>query len=87
MVHNNEESCGSFAQNPDDKKNVRFNSGLFLFLKGTIEDLKSSPISIMRLQYGNEHKDYVISKELTSTLTKKVEQPEQLFIANMHCIE
>lgn len=87
MIHNNEESCGSFSQNPDDKKNVRFNSGLFLFIKGSIEDLKQSPITLMRIQYSTGKQDYVLNKELVSTFTKKTEFPEKFFIDNLKCIE
>lgn len=87
MIHNNEESCGSFHQNPDDKKNTRLTSGLFLFLIGTIEDLKASPLQLMRIQYQLETKDYVMVREFTSELTKKISNPENFFIDNLHCIE
>ena len=87
MIHNNEESCGSFHQNPDDKKNTRFTSGLFLFLLGTIEELKKSPIQLMRIQNQSETKDYVMVREFTSELTMKLNSPENFFIDNLHCVE
>ncbi len=87
MIHNNEDSCGTFHQNPDDKKNTRFTSGLFLFLKGTIEDLKTSPIQLMRIQYPSETKDYVMVREFMSELTQKINNPENFFIDNLHCVE
>lgn len=87
LLHNSESSCGNYAQNPDDKKNVRFISGLFLFLKGTMADLKKSPISIMRLQYSTGKIDYVMPKEIKSTFTKTTEYPERFFINNLKCVE
>jgi hypothetical protein len=87
MLHNNEESCGTFSQNPDDKKNVRFNSGIFLFIKGSIEELKASPITLMRIQFSTGKMDYVLNKELKSEFTKKTEFPEQFFIDNLKCVE
>ena len=87
MIHNNEESCGNFNRNPDDGKNTRFNSGLFLFLKGTMEDLAISPIQLLRIQYGFEAKDYIMSREFSSELTKKIANPENFFIDNLHCVE
>lgn len=87
LLHNSEESCGNYAQNPDDKKNVRFNSGLFLFLKGTMENLQKSPITFMRLQYATGNVDYVIPKEIMSAFTKTTEFPEQFFINNLKCVE
>ena len=87
LLHNSESSCGNYAQNPDDKKNVRFISGLFLFLKGTMEDLKKSPISIMRLQYATGKIDYVMPKEIKSQFTKTTEYPERFFINNLSCVE
>ena len=87
MIHNNEESCGTFHQNPDDKKNTRFTSGLFLFLLGTIEELKKSPIQLMRIQNQSETKDYVMVREFTSELTMKLNSPENFFIDNLHCVE
>ena len=87
MVHNNEDNCGSFNRNPDDGKNTRFSSGLFLFLLGTIDELKASPIQLMRVQNGSDTKDFVMVREFTSELTKKVNNPENFFIDNLYCIE
>ena len=87
MIHNKGEDCGNFYRNPDDQKNTRFNSGIFLFLQGTMEDLKISPILFLRIQYSTETKDYVMVKELSSEFTKKVSYPENFFIDHLHCVE
>lgn len=86
LVHNGIENCGTYNRNPDDGKNSRFNSGLFLFLTGSMEELKNTPIILMRIQYATEAKDYVMAKEFTSEFTKKVSYPETFFVDNLHCI-
>ena len=87
MIHNNEENCGSPIQIPDSKKYTRLNSGLFLFLKGTLEDLKTSPINLLRIQYATENVDYVMVKKMFSELTKETYYPENYFINYLKCIE
>jgi hypothetical protein len=87
MIHNNEENCGSSIQVPDSKKYTRLNSGLFLFIKGTLEDLKTSPINLLRVQYASETVDYVMAKEFYSELSKATHYPENYFIDNLKCVE
>jgi hypothetical protein len=87
FLHNNEESCGSLVKVPETNQYTRINSGLFLFLKGSIEELKVSPISVMRLQTGLENYDFVMKKEFTSELLKTIQKPESYFIDFMNCIE
>jgi hypothetical protein len=57
-----------------------------MFLKGSIEELKSLPVSMMRIKYLTENEDYVIKKEFQSELNN-VYKPENYFINNLGCIE
>ena len=42
--------------------------GYFLFTKNNYEELKKSPINLMRIQFTNGAKDFVIKKEIQSEL-------------------
>jgi hypothetical protein len=53
---------------------------IFMFVKGSIEELKSSPVSMMRIKYLTENEDYVIKKEFQSELNNEVYKPENYFI-------
>jgi hypothetical protein len=56
-------------------------------MKGSFEELKSSPINMMRIKYLTDIEDYVIKKELQSELDNQVYLPETYFINYLHCIE
>ena len=86
MVHTQNENCGTLLRVEAENKYSRVNSGSFLFLKGTLEDLKTSPVSLMRIKYGAEILDYVFKKELVSELTKETYYPENYFIDYLNCI-
>lgn len=85
LLHNNVENCGTFFRNED--KNVRVLSANFLFLINTIEDLKSSPISLMRIKYSTETVDYIIREEFQSELLNETIKPTKFFTDYLHCIE
>lgn len=87
MIHNNEENCGTMIRIESENKYSRVNSGNFLFLKGSFEDLKSAPISIMRIKYGIDTFDYVLVKEFKSELTNESYFPENYFIDYLNCVE
>lgn len=86
MVHTQNENCGTLLRVEAENKYSRINSGSFLFLKGTLEDLKTSPVSLMLIKYGAEILDYVFKKELVSELTKETYYPENYFIDYLNCI-
>ena len=87
MLHSNEIDCGTMIRIEEENKYSRVNSSNFLFLKGSIEDLKSSPISLMKIKTGTESNDYVMTKELKSELNNETYYPENYFISNFTCIE
>lgn len=86
LLHIDQENCGTMLRDDKDFDN-RVMVGQFMFMKGSIEDLKSSPISLMRIKYLTETEDYVIKKEFQSELNNEVYQPENYFITNLRCIE
>lgn len=86
LVHTNMEYCGSMIRDENGFDN-RIIVGNFMFMKGTMEDLKNSPLSLMRIKYLTDIEDYVIKKELVSELNGKTYQPETFFINNLKCVE
>lgn len=85
LLHIDQENCGSLIR--DDKGfDNRILSGTFLFLKGSMEELKSSPVNMMRIKYLTDIEDYVMKKEFQSELNNKIYEPESYFIDNLHCI-
>lgn len=86
LLHIDQENCGTMIR--DDKGyDNRVITGEFMFMKDSFEQLKSSPISMMRIKYLTDTEDYVLKKEFTSELNNEVYQPETYFINTIKCIE
>lgn len=86
LLHIDQESCGTLIR--DDKGfDNRILTGDFMFLKGSMEELKSSPVNMMRIKYLTDMEDYVIQKEFQSELNNQVYEPETYFMNNLHCAE
>lgn len=86
LLHIDQENCGTMIR--DDKGfDNRVLTGTFMFLKGTIEDLKSSAVNMMRIKYLTDVEDYVIKKEFQSELNNEIYSPDTYFINNLRCIE
>lgn len=86
LIHKDQENCGTMLRDNNEFDN-RILTGEFMFLKGSIEILKSSPISLMRIKFLTDINDYVIQKEFKSELNNEVYQPENYFIDNLNCVE
>jgi hypothetical protein len=67
--------------------NYRILTGNFLFIKDGYEELKKSPITLMRIVYNSETIDYIIKEELVSEIDSKTYQPEKYFINFLKCVE
>lgn len=80
------ETCGTLLRS-DDGKNNRIISSTFVFSKENFEDLKTSKVTFMRVQYSGETIDYPFKTELISELDNKTYQPESYFIDYLKCIE
>jgi hypothetical protein len=86
LIHIDQENCGTMIR--DDKGfDNRVNTGIFMFMKDSFQDLKSSPVSMMRIKYLTDTEDYVFKKEFKSELTNEIYNPENYFIDNLKCIE
>jgi len=87
LLHTKDESCGTMIMGDGDQKYSRITTGSFMFLKGSIEDLKSSPVTMLRVKFTTETLDYVFKKEFVSELTKESYEPENYFVNYLKCIE
>jgi len=86
LLHIDQENCGSLLRDNEGYDN-RILSGIFMFVKGSMEDLKSSPVNLMRIKYLTDIEDYVMQKEFKSEMNNEVYHPETYFIENLHCVE
>ena len=86
LLHIDQESCGSLIRDEKGFDN-RVNTGIFMFMKDNYEDLKKSPISMIRIKYLTDNEDYVLKREFTSELDNKVYRPDNYFIDNIKCVE
>jgi len=86
LLHFDKESCGTMVRDNNGFDN-RLLVGNFMFLKGSFEDLKSSPVNLMRIKYLTDLEDYVFRKEFTSEMDNKAYHPETYFINYLHCVE
>jgi hypothetical protein len=86
LMHIDQENCGTLIR--DDKGfDNRVNTGIFVFMKDSYEDLKKSPVNIMRIKYLTNTEDYIVRNELTSEMNGKVYKPDTYFMENIRCVE
>ena len=84
LIHIDQENCGSMLR--DDKGfDNRLTPGTFMFMKDSFDELKKSPVSMMRIKYLTDTEDYVLKKQFTSELNNEVYEPETYFIQNIDC--
>ena len=86
LLHVDNENCGTMVRDNEGFDN-RLLVGNFMFIKGSFEDLKSSPVNLMRIKYLTDIEDYVFRKEFTSEMDNQIYQPENYFINFLHCVE
>jgi hypothetical protein len=86
LLHIDQENCGTLLR--DDKGfDNRLTIGVFLFLKGTMEDLKNSPVSLMRIKFATGLEDFIIKKEIKSEVDGATFYPEKYFMNYLKCVE
>ncbi len=86
MLAIDKEDCGTMII--DDKKlSNRILTSQFLFLNGSIEDLKTSPVSFMRIRLLTGDEDFVFTKNLKSEMDGLYYEPENYFINFLKCID
>lgn len=87
MLISEEGNCGSSVRDESTGKTVRVTSAAFLFMKNSIEELKKSPISFIRIKYAGEMTDYIIKREIISEFNGKKSYPQNFFIDFLNCIQ
>jgi len=86
LLHTKDESCGTMLR--DDKGlNNRVLGGYFMFRKEDFQDLKSSPISFIRVKFATDVADYIFKKEFKSELNGEVYEPDSYFVNYFHCLD
>lgn len=80
------DTCGTLLRN-ENNQNTRILVGTFLFLKNNYEELKSSPVTFIRISYSGENIDYPFKTQLTAEIDKKTYEPENYFIDYLNCVE
>ncbi|MFB3388229.1 hypothetical protein [Flavobacterium sp. LAR06] len=86
LMHVDQENCGTLIR--DDKGyDNRVNTGIFMFLKDNFEELKKSPVNIMRIKYLTSTEDYIVKNELKSEMNGKVYKPDTYLMENIRCVE
>lgn len=85
LISINDTNCGNSVR--VDDKNCRILTGYFIFMKDTYEELKKSPISLMRIKYSSETLDYIMKQELVSEADKTIYSPANYFINYLKCVE
>jgi len=87
LLANKEEACSVLNFDEKEKNNIRVLTGYFFFGITNYEELKSSPITLMRIQYAGDSKDYVIKNDLVSETLNSKSNPDIFFINYLKCID
>ncbi len=87
LIANTEESCSVLNYDSKDQNNIRILTGFFFFGKTNYEELKNSPVMLMRIQFAGDSKDYVVKNELSSETLQTKSKPDVFFMNNIKCIE
>lgn len=82
-----EELCSDLNYDTTTKNNIRILNAFFYFTKTNYEELKNSPISLMRIQFTGETKDYVFKKLLFSEVLMETSNPASYFMDYLKCVE
>lgn len=83
----NENTCSILNYNKEEQANIRVLTAYFVFTTSNYEELKKSPLSIMRIQYAGEKEDFNIQTDVYSEISKKMGNPSTFFMDYLHCIE
>ena len=87
LISSNEESCSALSYDSNENNNIRILTGYFYFTKNNYEGLKNSPVTLMRIHFAGETKDYVLKSELNSETLKTTSKPDSYFMDFLKCVE
>ncbi|HWR93860.1 MAG TPA: hypothetical protein VN192_01505 [Flavobacterium sp.] len=85
LNHIDKLDCGAMIRD-DNNNNNRILTGTFTFTMQALEELKNSPVSLIRIKFSTEAIDYIFKNELISELDGKTYNPENYFMDYLHCI-
>lgn len=85
LLHIDQENCGTLIHN--NGFDNRVTTGIFMFMKENYDELKKSPVTMMRIKYLTDVEDYIVKSELTSEMNGKVYNPDTYFIKNISCVD
>ena len=85
LLGTDQETCGSLLRH--ENENIRVLTAYFLFMEENFEELKKSPLSLVRIRFSGETQDYIINPEITSELDATVYNPSNYFMNYLKCIE
>ena len=87
LINVYDETCSELNFDPTTNNNIRILNGFFYFTKTNYEELKNSPISLMRIQFAGETKDYVLKKLIFSEILLVTSNPASYFMEYLKCVE
>jgi len=85
MIYGAHESCGTALRDQKGKNN-RVHTGVFFFMKDSFQELKNSPVTMMRIRYATDTIDYIVKSSYVSEADGKTYNPETYFMDALHCI-
>ncbi|MBD3580943.1 hypothetical protein [Flavobacterium selenitireducens] len=85
MVYGGDDSCGTVVRDQKGMNN-RIQTAVFLFMRDSFQELKNSPITMMRIRFSTETIDYIVKSSFVSEADAKTYTPETYFMDNLHCI-
>lgn len=86
LLHAGADTCGTLVVG-DGNINNRVMTGSFVFARENYEDLKTSPVTFMRVRFAGETVDYPFRTELFAEMDKVKYEPENYFINYLKCLE
>ena len=87
LVNAFEETCSDLNYDETTKNNIRILNAFFYFTQTNYQELKNSPIALMRIQFSGETKDFVLKTELESETLKTKSNPASFFMEYLKCVE
>ncbi|MGV8992685.1 MAG: hypothetical protein ACOH1O_01170 [Flavobacterium sp.] len=86
MVYADQGDCGTSVRSEDGYSN-RILSANFYFTKGTLQDLKDSPINFIRVKYASANTNFIFKSSLKSEFDGLSYEPETYFQRLLTCLK
>ena len=85
LLHVPEDNCGTGIQH--DGQYQRVYKAQFLFHKSSFDELKKSPMSLLRIRWGTETEDFIIKSFFQSEINQQTYYPSTYFQTVLKCLE